>query len=97
PSPRRRRGSAAETPPGRRGRRPAKKRKGKGKKALMWTGGTMALVLVAAGITSFWYLKHLEGNVTTTDVGSAGKNGFSKDEAFNILIIGTDKRTGEGN
>ncbi len=63
----------------------------------MWTGGTMALVLIGVGTAGYLVLRHLEGNVTTTDVGSAGKNGFSKDEAFNILIIGTDKRTGKGN
>lgn len=57
----------------------------------------MAFVLVAVSAAGYLYLKHLEGNVSTTDVGSAGKKGFSKDEAFNILIIGTDKRTGKGN
>lgn len=57
----------------------------------------MAFVLVAVSAAGYLYLKHLEGNVSTTDVGSAGKKGFSKDEAFNILIIGTDKRTGAGN
>jgi LCP family protein required for cell wall assembly len=63
----------------------------------VWGGGGMAFLLVAVGTAGYLYLKHLEGNVTTTDVGSAGKNGFSKDEAFNILVIGTDKRTGKGN
>lgn len=57
----------------------------------------MAFVLVGVSAAGYLYLKHLEGNVTTTDVGSAGKQGFSKDEAFNVLIIGTDKRTGKGN
>jgi LCP family protein required for cell wall assembly len=57
----------------------------------------MAFILIAVTGAGYLYLKHLEGNVTTTDVGSAAKNGFSKDEAFNILIIGTDKRTGKGN
>jgi LCP family protein required for cell wall assembly len=96
PPQRRRRGAPEEPLPGRRGRRPVKK-KSKAKKALMWTGGSMAFVLVAVGTAGYLYLKHLEGNVTTTDVGSAGSKGFSKDEAFNILIIGTDKRTGKGN
>ncbi|RMB84669.1 LCP family protein [Streptomyces shenzhenensis] len=94
--PQRRRRAEPEPPAGRRSRRPAKK-KPKAKKVLMWTGGTMAFVLVATGAAAYFYLKHLEGNVTTTDVGSAGKQGFSKNEAFNILIIGTDKRTGAGN
>ncbi|MCX5048629.1 MULTISPECIES: LCP family protein [unclassified Streptomyces] len=96
PPQRRRRATPEEPLPGRRGRRPVQK-KSKAKKALMWTGGSMALVLVAVGTAGYLYLRHLEGNVSTTDVGSAGKSGFSKDEAFNILIIGTDKRTGKGN
>ncbi|MFD8221674.1 LCP family protein [Streptomyces sp. NPDC059697] len=96
PGPRRRRGVPAEPPPGRRKGR-TKPKKSKAKKILLWTGGTMAFVLVAVSAAGYLYLKHLEGNVSTTDVGSAGKKGFSKDEAFNILIIGTDKRTGKGN
>ncbi|MDX3314876.1 LCP family protein [Streptomyces sp. NPDC054884] len=96
PGPRRRRGAPLEEPANRRGRRPVKK-KSKAKKILVWTGGTMAFVLIGVAGAGYLYLKHLEGNVTTTDVGSAGKSGFSKDEAFNILIIGTDKRTGKGN
>ncbi|MEU6406111.1 LCP family protein [Streptomyces sp. NPDC046985] len=97
PGQRRRRNAPPEAPPpGRRGRRPEKK-KSKTKKILAWTGGVLALVLVGAGTAGYLVLQHLEGNVTTTDVGSAAKNGFSKDEAFNILIIGTDKRTGKGN
>ncbi|MFE1025258.1 LCP family protein [Streptomyces sp. NPDC058818] len=96
PPQRRRRPAPEEPAPGRRGRRPAKK-KSKGKKALLWTGGSTAFVVLAAGLGGYVYLKHLEGNVATTDVGSAGSSSFSKDEAFNILIIGTDKRTGAGN
>ena len=57
----------------------------------------MAFVLVAVSAAAYAYLKHLEGNVTTKDVGDAAKSSFSKDEAFNLLIIGTDKRTGSGN
>ncbi|WP_078960502.1 LCP family protein [Streptomyces sp. NRRL WC-3618] len=99
PPPRRRRGVPEEEDPlpGRRRSRAPQKKKSKAKKVLLWTGGTMAFVLVAATTAGYLYLRHLEGNVTTTDVGTAGKAGFSKDEAFNILIIGTDKRTGAGN
>ncbi|MFG2120448.1 LCP family protein [Streptomyces sp. NPDC048710] len=98
PGPRsgRRRGAEPEPPPTRRGRRPVKK-KSRAKKVLAWTAGGTAFVLVAVGTAGYLYLKHLEGNVTTTDVGDAAKDGFSKDDAFNILIIGTDKRTGKGN
>ncbi|WP_330288420.1 LCP family protein [Streptomyces sp. NBC_00576] len=97
PPPRRRRGVPEEPLPGRRRSRAPEKKKSKAKKILLWTGGTMAFVMVAAATGGYFYLKHLEGNVQTTDVGTAGKSGFSKDEAFNILIIGTDKRTGAGN
>ncbi|WP_079054450.1 LCP family protein [Streptomyces graminilatus] len=98
PPPRRRRGVPEDDPlPGRRRSRGPEKKKSKAKKVLLWTGGTMAFVMVAATAAGYLYLKHLEGNVQTTDVGTAGKSGFSKDEAFNILIIGTDKRTGKGN
>ncbi|MDT0609898.1 LCP family protein [Streptomyces lancefieldiae] len=96
PPQRRRRPAPEEPAPGRRGHRPAKK-KSKAKKALLWTGGTTAFVVLVAGVGGYVYLKHLEGNVATTDVGNAGASSFKKDEAFNILIIGTDKRTGEGN
>lgn len=96
PPPRRRRGAPEEPLPGRRGRRPVKK-KSKGKKIVLWTGGVMAFVLVGTAGAAYLYLKHLEGNVTTEDVGNVADDGFSKDEAFNILIIGTDKRTGSGN
>ncbi|MEU1460340.1 LCP family protein [Streptomyces sp. NPDC005727] len=97
PAPRRRRGPEPEPEPpqGRRNRRPVKK-KSTAKKALAWTAGGTAFVLLAVGTAGYLYLKHLEGNVTTTDT-SAAKDGFSKDDAFNILIIGTDKRTGKGN
>ncbi|WAZ22168.1 LCP family protein [Streptomyces cinnabarinus] len=96
PPPRRRRGAPEEPLPGRRGHRPGKP-KSKAKKVLLWTGGSMALVLVAVATGGYLYLRHLEGNVDTIDVGDAGASNFRKDEAFNILIIGTDRRTGEGN
>jgi LCP family protein required for cell wall assembly len=96
PPQRRRRPEPGAPVPGRRGRRPEKK-KSRGKRALLWTGGSMAFVVLVAGAGGYLYLKHLEGNVSTTDVGTAGSSSFKKDEAFNILIIGTDKRTGEGN
>ncbi|MFJ5995888.1 LCP family protein [Streptomyces sp. NPDC092370] len=96
PPPRRRRGAPEEPLPGRRSRRPVKK-KARAKKAVLWTGGVMAFVLVGTAGAAYLYLKHLEGNVTTEDVGSVADDGFSKDEAFSILIIGTDKRTGAGN
>ncbi|CAM5670175.1 LCP family protein [Streptomyces griseomycini] len=94
--PRRRRGAPEEPPPGRRGRRPAKK-KSKAKKALLWTGGTMAFVVLATGAAGYLYLEHLNDNIESLPDDGASTGGFRKDEAINILLIGTDKRTGAGN
>ncbi len=95
PPPRRRRG-APEEPPARRGRRPVKK-KARGKKVLMWTGGGLAFVLVAVSAAGYLYIKHLNDNITAVSDDGASTGGFSKGKAINLLVIGTDKRTGAGN
>ncbi|WP_079001161.1 LCP family protein [Streptomyces sp. AS58] len=96
PAQRRRRGGPPEPPPGRRGRRPAKKGS-KAKKIVLWTGGAMAFVLVAAAGAGYLYLEHLNDNISSVDDDGASTGGFQKDKAINILLIGTDKRTGAGN
>ena len=96
PPPRRRRGAPAEPLPGRRGRRPAK-RASKSKKILLWTGGTMAFVLVAGAGAAYFYIEHLNDNIASVSDDGASTGGFQKDKAINILLIGTDKRTGKGN
>ncbi|CAL9439211.1 Polyisoprenyl-teichoic acid--peptidoglycan teichoic acid transferase TagU [Streptomyces sp. enrichment culture] len=95
--PRRRRRGAPETPaPGRRGRRPAKK-KTRSRRILLWTGGSLAFVLVATAGAAYFYLQHLNGNIDTLPDDGASTGGFRKDQPINILLIGTDKRTGAGN
>ncbi len=97
PPPRRRRGAPPEEPlPGRRGRRPVKK-KSTAKKAVLWTGGTMAFVLIAAAGGGYLYIRHLNSNITSVSDDGASTGGFQSDKAINILLIGTDKRTGAGN
>lgn len=96
PPQRRRRGTPEEPPPGRRGRRPAKKGS-KVKKALLWTSGTMAVLVLAVGVGGYLYLEHLNDNITSVSDDGASTGGFKKDQAINILLIGTDKRTGSGN
>ncbi|MGW3626861.1 LCP family protein [Streptomyces sp. NPDC000880] len=88
--------SGGTTPPtaGRRKRKQPKSRK---KKALLWTGGTTAFVVVAAAVCTYLVYQHFDSNLNTVDVAGAGSGGFSKDRAVNILVIGTDKRSGEGN
>ncbi|MFF7330737.1 LCP family protein [Streptomyces sp. NPDC008150] len=96
PGPRRRRGAPEEPPPGRRGRRPVKK-KSRAKKIVLWTGGSMAFVVLVTAGGGYLYLKHLNDNITSVSDDGASTGGFSKDKAINILVIGTDKRTGSGN
>ncbi|MEU9302543.1 LCP family protein [Streptomyces sp. NPDC048269] len=95
PKPRR----ADGPPPG--GRRGGRSRKGGGggrrKKALLITGGTLAFLLVAGSVGAYLYYDHLNGNLSVTDIAGAGTGGFKKDQAINILVIGTDKRSGAGN
>ncbi|NUK05805.1 LCP family protein [Streptomyces lunaelactis] len=89
-------GSGGTTPPtaGRRKRKQPKSRK---KKALLWTGGVMAFVLVGGSVAAYAVYRHFDGNLNTVDVTGAGSGGFKKDQAVNILVIGTDKRSGAGN
>ncbi|RKT05032.1 LytR family transcriptional attenuator [Streptomyces sp. 3211.6] len=95
PGPRR-----GEGPPG--GRRGGgRSRKGGGapdrrKRLLKVTGGTLAFLLVGGGVGSYLYYEHLNGNLKVIDTGGAG-GGFKKDQPINILVIGTDKRSGKGN
>ncbi|TDT24412.1 LytR family transcriptional attenuator [Streptomyces sp. BK208] len=97
PAPRRRRAAPEEPPPERRDRRRSAKKKSKGKKILLWTGGTMAFVILAVGTAGYLYLQHLNDNIDSLPDDGASTGGFSKDQAINILLIGTDKRTGSGN
>ncbi|MFI5999278.1 LCP family protein [Streptomyces sp. NPDC051366] len=94
PGPRR-----GEGPPGRRGGRPRKGGGGGGrrKKILVVTGGTLAFLLVCGSVGAYLYYDHLNSNLKVTDVGDAGTGGFKKDQPINILVIGTDKRSGAGN
>ncbi|MBC9716680.1 LCP family protein [Streptomyces sp. TRM66268-LWL] len=79
------------------GRRRPKQRKSKGKKALMWTGGALAFLLVGGAATAYFYIEHLNGNLNSMSTDGAGTGGWAKDRAINVLVVGTDKRTGKGN
>ncbi|MFJ6849197.1 LCP family protein [Streptomyces sp. NPDC091271] len=91
----RRPGSRAAAPST--GRRKAKPRKTRKKKALVWTGGVLAFLLVGTGTAGYLVYQHFNGNITAVSTDGAGTGGFSKDRAINVLVIGTDKRTGDGN
>ncbi|MDQ0776795.1 LCP family protein required for cell wall assembly [Streptomyces aurantiacus] len=93
PGPRRRRGPQEPLP----GRRKGRPKKSKAKKILIWSGATMAFVLVGVSSAGYLYYRHLNGNITSVSDDGAGTGGFSKDRAINVLLVGTDKRTGDGN
>jgi LCP family protein required for cell wall assembly len=79
------------------GRRKRKQPRSRKQKALLWTGGVMAFVLLGGSVAAYAVYRYLDGNINTVDVGGAGSGGFKKDQAVNILLIGTDKRSGDGN
>ncbi|MFP3992022.1 LCP family protein [Streptomyces sp. E11-3] len=79
------------------GRRKGKARQSTGKKVLKWTGILLVLSLVIGAGSTYAYYKYLEGKITGIDDDGASTGGFSKDRAINVLIVGTDKRTGAGN
>ncbi|MFF1694458.1 LCP family protein [Streptomyces sp. NPDC058257] len=94
PPQRRRRAPQPEAAAGRRKQKP---RKSKSKKVLMWTAGSLALVLVGGGVSAYLYYEHLNDNINSIADDGASTGGFSKDRAINILVMGTDKRSGAGN
>lgn len=80
------------------GRRKRKQRKQGGKKkALVWTGGALALVLVGTSVYAYYWYNRLDGNISTVDVGDVGSDSVLADGPVNILIIGNDVRVGKGN
>lgn len=74
--------------------RPKRSRK---RRALMWTGGVMGLVLVGGSAFAYYWYDRLNGNIGTVDIGDVGSAAVLGDGPANILVIGNDVRTGEGN
>ncbi|MGA5069275.1 LCP family protein [Streptomyces exfoliatus] len=87
-------GGGQQPPASRRKRKQGASRK---KKVLLWTGGTMAFVLVGGATGAYLLYNKLDGNIGSVDVGDAAVETESMDGPLNILIIGNDVRTGEGN
>ncbi|WP_432041850.1 LCP family protein [Streptomyces cadmiisoli] len=95
-----RREEQQQTDPDRRGARrgraatPRKAKRSTKRKAMLWTAGTLGFVLVAGGSGAYLLYRHLDGNITTVDIGTAGDKGGGSGGALNILVIGTDSRAG---
>ncbi|WP_405742437.1 LCP family protein [Streptomyces sp. NBC_01525] len=77
------------------GRRKPKPKKSGKKKALLWTSGVIGFVVLAGGGGVFFLYQQLNGNIAKVDVGI--ENDAVSDGPVNILIIGTDARSGKGN
>ncbi|GAA2928379.1 LCP family protein [Streptomyces thioluteus] len=90
-----RRGAKAAAATAATGRRKPKPRKSAKKKVLLWTGGTLAFLLVGGSITAYLVYDHFNNNIDKVDVGVS--NEAVPDGPMNILVIGTDKRSGKGN
>ncbi|MFE7116369.1 LCP family protein [Streptomyces sp. NPDC057654] len=76
-------------------RRKAKPKASGKKKALTWTGGVLAFLLVGGSVTGYLVYQHFNNNIDKVDVGV--NNAAVVDGPVNILVIGTDKRDGKGN
>ncbi len=62
---------------------------------LYWTAGVVGFVLVAGCGGAFYLYQQLNGNISKVDVGV--ENDAVSDGPVNVLIIGTDARSGKGN
>lgn len=71
---------------------------------LRWTALGAAVVVLAAAGTSWWFYKKLDGNITTDTSAAAELETYEKErpkpvalDAENILLIGSDSRSGKDN
>ncbi|MFE5946286.1 LCP family protein [Streptomyces sp. NPDC056480] len=87
-------GTAAGTPEGPRRRR----------HWLRWTALGVSLVVLAAAGVGWWFYRKLDGNITTDTTAATELRRYEKERpaavvsaARNILLIGSDTRSGEGN
>ncbi|MGP3967959.1 LCP family protein [Streptomyces sp. 6N223] len=74
----------------------AKRVRSRKKKALMWVGGGMAMLLVTGCALAGYMYWRLNANITSTEVVGE-ETGYEDGDPVNVLFIGTDNRTGKGN
>ncbi|WP_051811984.1 LCP family protein, partial [Kitasatospora sp. MBT63] len=83
------------------GGRAARRKGGRSKprrRALKWTAGVAALVLVAGCGGAYYAYQHFNNNISSVEVqvGSEAERPQAAGDALNILVIGTDSREGLG-
>ncbi|MER8188233.1 LCP family protein [Kitasatospora sp. NPDC094015] len=101
PRPRPEPGGEPPLPRGPEGGGRAARRKGgrsKPRRALKWTAGVAALVLVAGCGGAYYVYQHFNSNISSVEVqlGNEAERPQAAGDALNILVIGTDSRQGLG-
>ncbi|MDV5146144.1 LCP family protein [Streptomyces sp. SBC-4] len=71
---------------------------------LRWTALAISVVVLIAAGVGWWFYRKLDGNITTDTTAASELRKYEKERpaagttaARNILLIGSDTRTGEGN
>ncbi|WP_029391862.1 LCP family protein [Streptomyces xiaopingdaonensis] len=80
---------------GGRGRRKRKAGLSGKQKALRWTAGSVGVLVVVGCAGGYYLYEQFNGNINKVDVGI--DNAAVTDGPVNILVIGTDARSGKGN
>ena len=77
---------------------PGRKHPGRGRKILVWTAGTVAVLLVIGALGVYFVYRHLNGNLHQVDIsGVLGSQPVDlHPQAENILVLGSDTRIGQG-
>src|ERR1700731_2829853 len=75
---------------------PPVRRRRRGRRILAWTGGVLAVLLLATGGGALWLVSNLQGNIHHLHVedGLAPVRPAKLNQSTNILIIGSDSRAG---
>ncbi|MCF3960646.1 LCP family protein [Streptomyces fuscigenes] len=108
PAPGKARGRDHTGTSGRRGARAAAAEKGgrprRRRTWLRWVAGGVGVVVLATAGAGWWFYQKLDGNITTDHEAASELQTYAKErptpvalDALNILLIGSDSRSGKGN
>lgn len=71
---------------------------------LRWVAGGVGVLVLATAGAGWWFYQKLDGNITTDTEAAAQLQTYAKErptpvalDALNILLIGSDSRSGKGN
>ncbi|MDT0441590.1 LCP family protein [Streptomyces johnsoniae] len=87
----------------RKAQRKRKKPKPRWRRILVWTAGSLAVLIAAVAVAGYLYLEHLNDNITKRDRSAGGSDlappepNANGETPLNILLLGSDSRDGEEN